>query len=219
MVRKQVAYEQALRLRERGFTLEEIAKVCEISKSTASKWLKDEVFSAHVTKQNNRRAGQENAKRLRLVAKARGTERKKRYADAAANAKVEFTHYQSDPVFLAGLSAYVAAGDVRDERSIRFSHAEPELHRLFIRFARQYLGVPPEAVHLWLQLYQGVSEERAMKHWAKATRLPYRQFYKNHYVTTKAKQPLHFGVGNTIIASTYHKQKLKTWVSLAKKAW
>tara|TARA_B100000508_G_scaffold141060_1_gene145745 strand:- start:5593 stop:6264 length:672 start_codon:yes stop_codon:yes gene_type:complete len=219
MVRNREKFEQAVALRKRGFTLEEVAKYCEVSKSTASNWLKNKAFSEVVTKQNKRRAGKENAERLRLIAKARGTERAKRYKDAAQSAKVEFANYQDSLVFMAALTLYCSSGEVDDDNTIRLSHTSPELHRLFIRFAEQFLGVSREKVHLWLQLYQGASEEKAMKKWSKITTIPYHQFYKNQFVNTSQKNPLHFGAGNTIIASTYHKQKLKTWVQLAQKRW
>lgn len=219
MVRNKEKYEQALSLRKRGFTLLEIAKYCDISKSTASLWLKDKAFSAQITKQNAERAGIENAKRLRLISKARSTERKHRYADAANNAKVEFVHYQKQPLFMSGLTAYLAAGDQKDEHVIRLSHTSAELHRLFVEFAIKFLGVNKSKIHLWLQLYNGVNEENAMKNWSKITTIPYAQFYKNHFVNKLNKKPLHSGVGNTIIGSTYHKQKLKAWVKLAQRVW
>jgi transcriptional regulator with XRE-family HTH domain len=219
MVRNEEKYEQAMGLRKRGFTLEEIAKYCDISKSTASEWLKNKAFSANVTKQNVRRAAQENAKRLRLVNKARNSERKKRYADALTSAKVEFSHYQKKPLFMAGLSAYLAAGDLKDDRVIRLSHVSPDLHKLFVHFAVQFLGISKSKIHLWLLLYKGVSEEKAMKKWSKTTSIPYSQFYKNQFVQQSVREPLHYGVGNTIICSTYQKQKLKAWVQLAKKSW
>lgn len=219
MVRNQDKYNQAVSLRKRGFTLDEIARYCDISKSTASKWLKNKAFSAQVTKQNVKRAGIENAKRLALISKARGSERKQRYADAASSAKVEFANYQNDPVFMAGLTAYVAAGNKNDDNTIRFSHISPDLHKLFINFSIKFLGVEKNKIHLWIQLYGLADEEKAMKKWSKRTTIPYSQFYKNQYVNKTTKKVLHCGVGNTIIGSTYHKQKLKTWVSLAERMW
>ena len=41
MVRNQEKLAQVVSLRKRGFTLDEIAKYCDISKSTASEWLKN----------------------------------------------------------------------------------------------------------------------------------------------------------------------------------
>ena len=107
MVRNENNYEQAVQLRKRGFTLQEIAKVCDVSKSTVSKWLKNSPISAEVTKQNKRRAGQENAKRLRLVNKARATERAARYQEIERSAQTEFKHYKNDPLFIAGLMLYL----------------------------------------------------------------------------------------------------------------
>lgn len=219
MVRNKEKYDQAVSLRKRGFTLEEIAKYCDISKSTASKWLQNKAFSAQVTKQNVKRAGVENAKRLKLIAKTRGSERKRRYLDAADSARVEYANYQASPSFVAGLAVYVAAGDIKDDQVIRLSHITPELHRLFVQFAVQYLGVEKAKIHLWLHLYEGASEQRSMKNWSKVTTIPLSQFYKNQFVNKSIPKPLHYGVGNTIIGSTYHKQKLKAWVQLAKKSW
>jgi transcriptional regulator with XRE-family HTH domain len=219
MVRNIEKHEQVMQLRKRGFTMQEIAKYCDISKSTASKWLKNEVFSAAVTATNSKRAGADNAKRLRLIAKSRGVERKLRLKDTQTSALVEFKNYQSNPQFRSGLMAYVAAGDTSEDNKVRLSSTSLFLHRAFIAFALNFLGVEKNKIHIWLLLYKGVNEEKAMKYWSKQVKLPLGQFYKNQYVQNPPKQPLHFGVGNTIIGSTYHKQKLLTWVQQAKKQW
>ena len=115
--------------------------------------------------------------------------------------------------------AYIAAGDVADKNKARLSSTSLFLHRTYIAFAQNFLGVEKSRIHIWLLLYKGVDEETAMKHWSKRVKLPLGQFYKNQYVQNTPKQALHFGVGNTIIGSTYHKQKLLTWVQQAQKQW
>lgn len=219
MVRNSEKFAEVVSLRKRGFTLAEIAKYCDLSKSTVSTWLKGEAFSEAVTKQNTRRAGQENAKRLRLVAKSRGTERASRFREMKTGASVEFKNYQANPEFRTGLMAYIAAGDTTDANKLRLSSGSLFLHRQFISFAVNFLGVEKGTIKIWLLLYKGVSEEKAMKQWSKQLKLPLGQFYKNQYVPNTPTQPLHFGVGNTIIGSTYHKQKLLTWMELAQKQW
>jgi DNA-binding transcriptional MerR regulator len=218
MVRDVEKYEQAVTFRKRGFTLEEIAKICDVSKSTVSKWLKNKAFSEHVTKQNKRRAGQENAKRLKLVNKARTGERAKRYVEIERSAKTEYRHYRSTPLFMAGLTAYRALGDKGDSGTIRLSSTDMQLHRLFIAFATEYLGVEKKQIKHWLLLYQGQSEQKCLKKWKTATTLSYAQFHKTQYVQTRATQKtLHNGVGNTIIGSTVLKRKLLSWIKLAEK--
>ena len=215
MVRNEERYEQALQLRKRGFTLAEVAKLCEISKSTASKWFKNNATSRSVTKQNKKRAGQENAKRLKLMSKTREVERAYRYKEVLRSAETEHKHYKSSSLFVAGLMIYAAQGDLKNKHQIRLSGTDEKGHKIFIKFAIEYLGVQKKDIHFWILLYQGQSEEVSMKRWKAATTLPYSQFYKNQYINTKkTKQTLHNGVGNTIIGSTVLKHKLNRWIEL-----
>jgi predicted transcriptional regulator len=218
MVRNKEKFEQALLFRKRGFTLEEIAKISDVSKSTVSKWLKKNVISVEITKQNKRRAGQENAKRLRLISKTRTKERTNRYKEIKQSAEVEFKHYKSNPLFVAGVVTYASLGDMSDVRSIRLTTARMMAHKTFISFAVEYLGVPKNKIKLWLLLYSDHSEETCMKKWHKVTSLPYTQFHKNQIIKgTPKHKTLHHGVGNTIIGSTVLKHKLIRWIELMQK--
>jgi transcriptional regulator with XRE-family HTH domain len=215
MVRNQEKYEQAMQFRKRGFTLAEIAKICEISKSTASIWLKNKAFSDTVTKQNKKRAGVDNAKRLKLINKARVSERANRYNDIARAAETEFKHYKNDPRFVAGVMIALVQGETTTAGVIRVTSSRLAVHKVFIRFAVEYLGVAKEKIHLWLLLYPDLSEEVCMKKWRNVTGIPFSQFYKNQVVGTKSsKRTLHHGVGNTIIASTVLQRKLERWLEL-----
>jgi len=219
MVRNEEVFTQAVQLRSRGFTLEEIAKVCDVSKSTVSKWLKNNATSASITAQNKRRAGRENAKRLQLMNKARTGERTNRYREAVRSAETEFKHYRTQPLFVAGVTTYAAAGDRTAPRVIRLSSARVSLHRTFIRFATEFLGVDKSQVRFWVLLYRGQNEETCLKKWKAVTALPYSQFHKSQVATAKVAQgkTLHYGVGNTIIGNTVLKHKLNRWIELMEK--
>lgn len=216
MVRNEDKIKQAVEFRQRGFTLEEIAKICDVSKSTVSKWLKNKAFSENITKQNKRRAGQENAKRLKLINKARSTERNKRYKQTEQFAVTEYKHYKNSPLFVAGLVAYMASGDRKNEYMIRLSSKDQVIHRLFISFCVEYLGVEKHDITLWLLLYPSHDEEVCMRAWKRSTKLPLAQFGKTQFIKSNTqKKPLHYGVGNTIIGNTVLKRKLKKWLQLA----
>jgi transcriptional regulator with XRE-family HTH domain len=217
MVRNQDNLDQALRLRERGFTLQEIAKVCDVSKSTVSKWLAGNAVSASVTVQNKRRAGQENAKRLRLVNKTLAKQRNARYIELEYAATTEFKHYKTDPLFVAGLMLYVGHGDLSDARTIRLSGTTIDSHVIFLKFLREYMGVKPSQPRIQLVLYPAHSESVCMKKWSKSLRLPYQQFHRTQVIQSSQSKPLHFGVGNTIIGNTGMKRKLVTWIDLLQK--
>lgn len=215
---KQEAYEQALIFRRRGFTYSEIAKICGVSVSTLSVWLKNESFSKQIALDNTKKAVAANTKRLALINKARNAERKKLYAEAIKTAETEFKHYKKDPLFVAGLMLYVGEGDNQHLRLIRIANARPEVHRIFQQFCYTYLGITKKELHFWLLLYPDHQEIKAMKYWCKKIGLSPAQFYKNQVIQGRStRRTLQFGVGNTIIGSTVLKHKLKRWIELVLK--
>ena len=215
---KQEAYEQAVAFRKRGFTYSEIAKICNVSVSTLSSWLKNEPFSKQIAVENTKRAMAENTKRLASINKARTTERKGQYAEIVRLAEIEYKNYRTNPLFIAGLMLYVSEGDNQNDRLIRMANSRTDLHRIFIRFLTAYLGVPKQSIRFWLLLYPDLDEVACMKHWCKKTGLSAGQFYKNQVIQGRStKRTLHFGVGNTIIGSTLLKKKLMKWIELATK--
>ena len=215
---KQEAYEQAVSFRKRGFTYAEIAKICNVSKGTVSNWLKDQAFSKDVAKSNTKRAVDANKKRLVSINKARNTERKVQYAEIVRLAKVEYQNYRTSPLFMAGLMLYSCEGDMQNDRLIRLTSSRVDLHRIFIRFLKTYLGVAKPSIRFWLLLYPDHNEVASMKHWCKKTTLSPAQFYKNQIIDGKSsKRTLHFGIGNTVISNTLLKKKLSCWIELINK--
>lgn len=215
---KQAAYEQAISFRKRGFSYSEIAKICAVSTSTVHSWLAHESFSQAITDSNKKRAAVDNKVRIALVNKARRTERATQYEKVLRLAETEFKNYFNSPLFIAGLMLYYAQGDTNSTGTIRLSTTKPESHTLFLQFACAYLGLERKSVRFWLHLYPTHDEVRCMRHWVKKTGLSAGQFYKNQVIKSRSnKLTLHFGVGNTIIASTLLKKKLNLWIELALK--
>ncbi|MEZ4194860.1 MAG: helix-turn-helix domain-containing protein [Candidatus Paceibacterota bacterium] len=200
---KQDSYEQAIAFRKRGFTYSEIAKICDVSVGTVSAWLKPLPFSEVITKQNKAKAASDNKKRMASINKARTTERAKQYAEVVRLAEIEYQNYRTSPLFMAGLMLYVSEGGVDKAGLIRLTSARPELHKIFVNFLISYLGVEKRTIRFWLLLYPDLNEVTCMKHWSKKTSISVSQFYKNQVIRGLSKKStLHFGVGNTIIAST-----------------
>lgn len=218
MIRKTSQLAQAQELRRRGFTYEEIAKVVDVSKSTVSNWLSRETWSESIKVSNQKRAARENSKRISLLNKARGNQYKKLYAEAERSAATEYKHYKKDPLFIAGLMLYVGEGDNTQNHLIRIANAKPDVHRVFIAFAKEYLGVPREKIRFWALLYPDHAPNECQRYWSKRIGIPTHQFHRYQVIEGKSnKRTLHFGVGNTIIGGTVLKRKLLKWIELALK--
>jgi predicted transcriptional regulator len=207
---------QAIELRKRGFTYSEIAKYTNVSVSTVSAWLSSEKWSQKVTEDNQKRAAKENSKRISLLNKARGNQYKKLYAEAERSAVTEYKHYRTNPLFIAGLMLYVGEGDNRDSRLIRLANIQIDIHRIFIAFLEEFLGVPREKIRFWVLLYPDLNPEKCSRMWSRALKLPLSQFHKYQVIQGKStKRVLQYGVGNTIIGSAVMKKKLMKWIELA----
>lgn len=218
MIRKTAQHAQAQELRKRNFTYEEIAKIIGVSKSTISLWFSRETWSVKVKEDNARRSARENSKRISLLNKARGNQYKKLYAEAERSAVTEFKHYKQNPLFIAGLMLYISNGDNTNPNLMRITSASSNIHRIFIKFAEEFLGVSREKVRFWVLLYPDLDPEACSRTWSKKIHIPLSQFHKYQIVEGKStKRILRFGVGNTIIGSTVLKKKLMKWIELALK--
>ncbi len=218
MVRNEEKYNQAVEFRKRGFTYSEIAKICGVSKSTVSNWLSKKRFSKTIAKENAERAARDNKKRMQLLNKARQAERTTRYNEAVRSAETEFKHYKNNPLFVAGLMLYIGEGDNKDRRLIRLANARTEVHRIFIKFLVEYLGIDKNAIKFWILLYPDLDEGKCVRYWCKKVGIKNDNFYKNQVIQGKSnKRVLHYGVGNTIIGSTVLKHKLNRWIELIQK--
>lgn len=215
---KALEYQNVLQFRKRGFTYSEISKICGVSRSTVSNWLKSEPFSKVVAEDNAKKAIVQNKQRLVLINKARNTERKRHYSEAVRSAELEYKHYREAPLFIAGLMLYLTQGDLSNERLIRFSSHRADLHHLLIRFVVEYLAIEKTTIRFWILMHKEHSVVKCTKHWSKKIGLSPTGFHKPQYVNSiSGKQPLHFGVGNTIIGSTLQKKKLMRWIELLAK--
>lgn len=213
MVRNEEKYQQAVEFRKRGFTYSEIAKICDVSKSTVSSWLSGQRFSQTITKENKTRAVRDNKKRLQLLSKARLIERKSRYLENERLAETEFKHYKKDALFVAGLILYSTNGDISDPSRIRLTTNKFEAHRVFIKFCVEYLGVKKSDITFWLLLSGKTPLETTLRWWSKKIGLSPIQFGKTQFVNPKAKST-HGGTGNTIIGSKIMKLKLLRWIEM-----
>jgi transcriptional regulator with XRE-family HTH domain len=218
MIRNEEKYKQAVEFRKRGFTYSEIAKICDISVSTASNWLSKKKFSKDVAKDNAAKAAHENKKRMTLLNKTRKAERTLQYAHAVHSAETEYKHYKQNPLFIAGVMLYLADGDQKDSSRIRISSTNAHLHRIFISFMQEFLGVEACDITFYVALYEGMLETREMKWWSGCINLSVAHFSKTQFIQRVSKEAvLHHGSGNTIIGDTVLKIKLIRWIELMSK--
>ena len=218
MVQNTEKHQLATYYRKRGFSYNEIAKIVGVSKGTLSNWFSAQSFSQTVTAQNQDKARKDNQKRMQILNKLKQNERGRLYKETAKAAKTEYSHYKSNPLFIAGLMLYLGEGDTKNPNLLRLASTNIEVHRIFMKFLMNYLGIPKSRLRFWLLFYPDLAEQVCLNKWSKALKLPKNQFYKTQVIKNQSKnKTLQYGVGNIIISDAVLKCKLDTWLTLVQK--
>jgi hypothetical protein len=167
---KIVEREEARRLRsEEGLALRAIAEQLGVAKSSVSLWTRD----IELTAEQHQRLRDANPIYNQQL---RGQEGRRASARAARLAAQEHGRSQAragDPVHLLGCMLYWAEG-AKTRNTVVFVNTDVEMHRAFLRFLRQSLGVPDDRITLRINchLNNGLSLEEIQAWWLSALGLP-----------------------------------------------
>jgi len=159
---------EARRLRQNGMSVRDIAETLNVSKGSASLWVRDIILTreqVEVLKANQRLYGTQNA--------GSQTNRKKhREMRMAYQEAGRATARQNRPLHLAGCMLYWAEG-AKHRNKVYFVNSDPNMIRLFIRFLREELKIEDAAI-IYIHCHSSEPDEikRIEGYWAGLLELP-----------------------------------------------
>ena len=165
-----------IELRRPGLTFREIREVIPVPKSTLQGWVRDVRLSS------------EQIDAIRLRAGRRGipvdTQWRRRLAvsDIRSTARSFAEDHLDDQLFVAGTVMYWAEG-AKTRNFVDLANSDPNALRLFIKWARRYLGC--REFHLALHLHAGNDEAAAKDYWRRALGEPDATFGKTYVKPTR----------------------------------
>lgn len=176
--------EQAIKLRRKGKTYNEILKAVAVSKSTLSLWLSNVKLS---------KANKARIVRLiglgRLVAasnkKCARIERTKNIID---NAKKEFQRFFKNPLFIAGLALYWAEGDKHRAERVKFTNSDPDLIKFMMSWFRRICNVPESKFRIALHVHDLHMRSEIQRYWSDIVNIPLPQFQKLYVKQSTLRQ-------------------------------
>lgn len=193
MISKIEERDQAISLREKGKTYNEILSVIPVSKSTLSLWLRD----IGLTKSQSQRIT-----KLKHESQLRGAAARKRTRiDATTeifnDSKKTLGIFSKRDLFILGIGLYWAEGTkektYRPSVPVEFANSDPEMIRIYMKWIKMFLNVKNENIQLILHIHQNrLQELDSFKlFWAKVTGLDLKNFasivVKKHIPKTKRK--------------------------------
>jgi hypothetical protein len=218
---------EALKLRLKGKSYNEINALLGIPKATLSGWLKDVVLSDNARKRLQERVKQGVQNGFVKRNKLQTHTAQERSRTTRKQASKEIKQLSLEELKLVGSALYWAEGykrvKVRDGKertshSIRFVNADPDMVAIFIQFLQMVMKIPSENIRLSMRLFPHINESAAKKFWIKSTGLSADRFYKTTYpVSTASKgirphNRLPWGTLQVEVCSTPQFHRLMGWI-------
>lgn len=205
---KPVEREMARTLRRSGLSYKRIAACLKVSPGSVYAWTKDIELTEEQHLANLRGpGGPHNPDHVRRRAEAWASRCRARRArsqdEGRAAARAE------DPLHLAGCMLYWAEGGKR-RNAIQFTNSDPRMLTFFRRFLVESLGIPPENIHLSINVYtnNGMGIDGIERYWLDLLSLPKssaRSHLLNHRPTSssgRATNKLPYGVARLSVHQT-----------------
>jgi hypothetical protein len=181
MIEKKIEKEEAIKLRKKGFSYNEILKKIPVTKSTLSVWLRDIGLA--------RRQKQRLTKKRKLAqikaCEACRSKRVQREKEIIRLAKKQIKEIPKIDSFIIGSVLYWAEGTKQKKgnvsQRVTFSNSDPNMILLFNRWLIDICKIPIERLLYSIYIHRTADKERAIKYWGKLLKTKIKKIYfKNH---------------------------------------
>lgn len=166
---------QAIALRQKGYTYNEILKQIPVAKSSLSLWLKDlPLTSQEKHYLNSKRASKMSAGRIRAAA-ANHQNLVNRRAIQAPQFKDKFSRYKNETLFQLGIGLYWAEG-AKSSGGVIFTNSDPAMINVMLDWFETYFELSRNSFRYRLYVHRPYIHENCEQKWANLLNVPLSQF-------------------------------------------
>lgn len=213
-------YQEVIKLRLKGKSYREIAKMVGVSKNSVSRWCKNlklPLVAQKILEKKSNYPREMFAKYNRLKAERVRKENKK-IRKVAASEIHPLSKYE---LCLVGAALYWGEGYKKVDRDpnhgICFVNSDPEMVKIFLRLLREIIQVPEEKILVNIRIHPNIDERKAINFWAKVTGIPREHFSISEQISrlSQGKRPKNSLPYGTLKLDAYTRQKfqqIKGWI-------
>lgn len=174
--------QEAIKLRQKGYSYSQIKEKLGVSKSTLSGWLSEMPLSEKRIKEL-RDFSPQRIERYRNTMRAKKESRLKEVYERVSK---DIGKFSKREIFLLGLFLYWGEGTKSAICSTQLTNTNPAMIKFFIRWL-ELLGVNKRDLKVKLHLYSDMNIKQAIDFWSKELKIPINQFKKPYIKETKLK--------------------------------
>jgi len=205
---------QAIELRKRGWSLNEIKRKLGISKSSVSLWVRNIELTIAQKRELSKKGIKKEVIEKQRATRLRNAAEKRQYV--INNARLEIDKVSKRELWLIGTALYWGEGAKTLRSGVQFSNSDPRAIQLMMQFFRRICNVPENKFRGHIHIHPHLNTDRARKFWHIISGIPLKQFYKISIQQSKAskkkKDSLPFGTLNIIICNTELFLEIKGWI-------
>ena len=202
--------QEAIDLRKKGLTYEEIQQHLKISKGTLSLWLRNIPFVISNTSYNKRMSA---CLRNSQVLHQRKIQRT---SQIVSEAKTEILNVKSYELKLLGAMAYWTEGSKTQDNQVKFTNSNPKIIKFILKWLKEICFVPDEKLKIHLRIHGDINKKEIEQYWAELTGIPLNRFYKTTFKISdsagKRHNKLKYGIATITVCNTDLFYKIKGWI-------
>lgn len=204
---------EAVQLRKKGLSYNEISKQTGISKGTLSFWLKD----VPLTLGQRKKLYTKSVLALTRGPQCQKERREREVAEITEKAKKEIRLPLSSQTYrFVGAALYWAEGGKTGDFNI--TNADPAFILFMIRWLEKVLGVPPTQLKAKLNIYSQQNEQTLKRFWSDLTGIPLDNFNKSFVKPPNKgykKNNLYYGtIKIRVIRGTDFRYRVHGWIKV-----
>ncbi|MCF7865749.1 MAG: hypothetical protein K9M11_04585 [Candidatus Pacebacteria bacterium] len=207
--------QQAIKYREEGMSILEIANILGVSKASVSLWVRSVVLNKDqkytlklkntdfevIERRRQSRLKNEDLKRQNII-------------DAAEK---EIQNLDKKDLRVAGVMLYLAEGGKTQRGLVRFSNSNPQVIKLMMKFLQDVCDVPKGKFKGHIHTHSQVQVFEAEKYWSNVTGIAKTNFFKTYVKPSTSskglKNNLPFGTFDIYVCDTRLFLRIKGWTN------
>jgi len=206
---------KARKLRGRGLSIKDIEKRLNVSRSSASIWVRDVVLTKKQINKLylNRKNGSLKGSYIASINKIKRT--KELTDKAIEEGKKKIRSLSVRDFLIAGTAMYFAEG-TKSLTNVSFSNSDPRAIKFMANWFRRVCDVPEDKFRCNLYIHDNLNEKLAKKYWAKLINIPLEKFRKSYIVKNnkhRLRKVRHiYGILKITISDANLSRKISGWV-------
>lgn len=180
---------KARELRKQGISVKQIAIQLQVSKSSASVWVRDIILSIEQL-EKLRHSSLVGAERGRLKSALIQKERwLRKLADHKKFGVETIGDLNERELLIAGLALYWGEGSKKD-RKVQFCNSDPQMIRFLLVWLKRCFGIEMDDLRCWVGINEihAAREQMVREFWSSTTGIPLKQFRKTSFKRVQNKK-------------------------------